>query len=58
MLEQKLFEHFEGLFLSDPGRLDAVLAWHRYNFAGAALDQPRLRALLAVPTGCRRPGAT
>jgi hypothetical protein len=46
VLEQKLFEHFEQLAQKDPGRLESILAWHRYHFAGAALDEPRLRALL------------
>lgn len=46
LLEQRLFEHFEGLAHDEPTRLEAVIAWHRYTFAGAALEEPRLRALL------------
>ncbi len=47
VLEQKLFEHFEQLADKDPARLESILAWHRYHFAGAALDEPRLRQLVA-----------
>jgi hypothetical protein len=46
VLEQKLFEHFEQLAKDDPARLQSVLAWHRYHFAGAALEERRLRDLL------------
>ncbi len=46
VLEARLFEHFERLARDEPDRLQAVLAWHRYALAGAALDEPRLRALL------------
>lgn len=45
-LERILFEHFEGLVKSDPARLEAVLTWHRYSLAGAALSDRRLRDLL------------
>lgn len=45
-LEQRLFEHFEQLAQTDPPRLESILAWHRYTFAGAALSEPRLRILL------------
>jgi len=45
-LEKILFEHFEGLVKSDPARLEAVLSWHRYSLAGAALSDRRLRDLL------------
>jgi HSP90 family molecular chaperone len=45
-LEKMLFEHFEGLMKSDPARLEAVLSWHRYSLAGAALSDRRLRDLL------------
>lgn len=46
VLEEKLFEHFERLAHEAPQRLEAIIAWHRYTLAGAALDEPRLRALL------------
>jgi molecular chaperone HtpG len=46
VLEEKLFEHFERLAGEEPNRLEAVIAWHRYALAGAALDEPRLRSLL------------
>lgn len=45
-IERILFEHFEGLVKSDPARLEAVLTWHRYSLAGAALSDRRLRDLL------------
>jgi len=45
-LEKILFEHFEGLMRNDPARLEAVLSWHRYSLAGAALGDRRLRDLL------------
>ena len=45
-LEKMLFEHFEGLMRTDPARLEAVLSWHRYSLAGAALSDRRLRDLL------------
>src|SRR5262249_57314184 len=46
VLEQRLYEHFERLAAEEPQRLEAIIAWHRYTLAGAALDEPRLRALL------------
>jgi hypothetical protein len=46
ILEQKLFEHFEGLVQKEPARLESILAWHRYHFTGAGLEVPRLRDLL------------
>ncbi|HYT91757.1 MAG TPA: hypothetical protein VEL76_23790, partial [Gemmataceae bacterium] len=46
VLEQRLFEHFEQLAEQQPARLEAIMAWHRYTLAGAALEEPRLRALL------------
>lgn len=45
-LERRLFEHFEALADVDPPRLEAVIGWHRYTIAGAALTEPRLRKLL------------
>jgi molecular chaperone HtpG len=44
-LEKLLFEHFETLAEKDPARMEAVLAWHRYTWAGAALSERRLRDL-------------
>ncbi len=45
-LESMLYAHLESLAARDPDRLAAMIAWHRYALAGAALDQPRLRRLL------------
>ncbi len=45
-LEIHLFEHLEQLAEKQPIRLRSILTWHRYTFAGAALSEPRLRALL------------
>lgn len=45
-LEAHLFDHFDKLATDDAARLESILAWHRYTFAGAALVEPRLRALL------------
>ncbi len=45
-LELHLFEHLEQLVEHQPIRLRSILTWHRYTFAGAALSEPRLRAIL------------
>ncbi|WP_437226893.1 ATP-binding protein [Planctomicrobium sp. SH661] len=45
-LEELIFEHFEKLARQDPARMEAVVNWHRYTFAGAALENGRLRNLL------------
>lgn len=46
VLENLLFEHLEKLAESDMPRLQAMITWHRYTLAGAALTEPRLRDLL------------
>lgn len=46
LLEETLYSHLELLAMADPTRFEALVAWHRYTLAGAALDQPRLRKLL------------
>lgn len=46
VLEELIFEHFETLVKTDPARLEVVVNWHRYSFAGAALENARLRKLL------------
>jgi hypothetical protein len=46
ILDRVVLEHLEGLAATDLPRLHALLSWHRYSFAGAALAEPRLRALL------------
>lgn len=46
LIEDLLYEHFEKLATNDPARLLAIVAWHRYTFAGAALTEQRLRDLL------------
>jgi molecular chaperone HtpG len=45
-LEHTLFNHFEALAEKDFRRLAALIAWHRYTLAGAALANERLRGLL------------
>lgn len=45
-LEELLYDHFERLARTAPQRLEAILQWHRYTFAGAALENRRLRNLL------------
>ncbi|HZN63801.1 MAG TPA: hypothetical protein VFB66_00745 [Tepidisphaeraceae bacterium] len=45
-IERVLYEHFERLAERDPQRLAAVINWHRYTLAGAALTDQRLRSLL------------
>jgi hypothetical protein len=45
-LEDLLFEHFEKLADTDLPRFEAVINWHRYTLAGAALINRRLRALM------------
>lgn len=45
-LEDFLFRHFEGLARKDPTRMRSILAWHRYTWAGSALNDKRLRTLL------------
>ena len=32
----------------EPSRLEAIVNWHRYLLAGAALAEPRLREILAM----------
>ncbi len=46
VLENLLFEHLEQLAEEDMPRLQAMITWHRYTLAGAALTVPRLRELL------------
>ncbi|HEX8914715.1 MAG TPA: hypothetical protein VF796_20355, partial [Humisphaera sp.] len=55
-LEDLLYKHFEELADRDLPRLQSVLSWHRYTFAGAALTNDRLRALLrkCYPFGTSR----
>lgn len=45
-LEERLYEHFEMLSKRDPAAMQSILAWHRYTWAGAAIQDRRLRALL------------
>ncbi len=45
-LEEAIYSHLERMAAHDPRRLQSLLTWHRYTFAGAALSQPRLRRLL------------
>lgn len=46
-IEELLYRRLEELAAQDPVRLRAIATWHRYTFSGAALDAPRLRAILA-----------
>ena len=46
ILTNRLYEHLEELSKNDPARLAGIIAWHRYTFAGAALEDARLRQLL------------
>lgn len=46
VLENLLFEHLEQLSENDMPRLQAMITWHRYTLAGAALTESRLRDLL------------
>lgn len=45
-IQNRIFEHFEQLAEQHPDRMQAILNWHRYTFAGAALEDRRLRDLL------------
>lgn len=45
-LQELIFQHFENLAQNDPKQLEAIINWHRYTFAGAALENARLRDLL------------
>jgi len=46
-LDDFLFSHLEKMAEDEPGRLEAIVNWHRYVLAGAALAEHRLRTLLA-----------
>lgn len=46
-LEEFLFTHLEKMSEEEPHRLEAIVNWHRYVLAGAALAEPRLRTLLS-----------
>ena len=46
-LNEFLFMHLETMADEEPSRLEAIVNWHRYLLAGAALAEPRLRELLA-----------
>ncbi len=45
-LNEFIFEHLEQLVISQPTRVEAIVNWHRYALTGAALGEPRLRAIL------------
>jgi HSP90 family molecular chaperone len=45
-IENHLFQHFEELAVSSPARMESLLTWHRYLWAGAGLFVPRIRELL------------
>ena len=46
-LNEFLFMHLEKMADEEPSRLEAIVNWHRYLLAGAALAEPRLRELMA-----------
>ena len=46
MLSNLIYDHFGMLATEQPKRLEAIIHWHRFTIAGAALDEPRLRELL------------
>jgi molecular chaperone HtpG len=46
-LDDFLFRHLEKMVEDEPHRLEAIVNWHRYVLAGAALSETRLRTLLA-----------
>ncbi|MCA9058351.1 MAG: hypothetical protein KDA85_07625, partial [Planctomycetaceae bacterium] len=41
-----LYQHLESIAATQPSRLEAIVNWHRYTLAGAALGEPRLRGIL------------
>ncbi len=45
-LEEKLYQHFELMVEKQPARFEAIVQWHRYTIAGAALLDARLRQML------------
>ena len=45
-LEELLYSHFENLVQNDPQRMESIINWHRYTFAGSAIENGRLRSLL------------
>lgn len=45
-LERLLFAHFDHIATREPQRMQAILHWHRYTLAGAALEHRSLRDLL------------
>ncbi len=45
-LEEFLLSHLETMADDQPGRLEAIVNWHRYHFAGAALSEVALRQLM------------
>jgi HSP90 family molecular chaperone len=45
-LEEFLFTHLETMAEEQPARLEAIVSWHRYHFAGAALSEAGLRQLM------------
>jgi len=46
ILEQHLYEHFEQMVTVEPARFEAIVQWHRYTIAAAALSDERLRLML------------
>lgn len=46
-LEEFLFNHFQELAQETPEQLQRIITWHRYTFAGSAIDDAKLRQLLA-----------
>ena len=45
-LEEQVYQHLEAMVEQQPRRFEAIVQWHRYTVAGAALADPRFRQLL------------
>ncbi len=45
-INEFLYAHLEQLAIRQPSRLEAIVNWHRYTLAGAALSERRLRSIL------------
>ncbi|MCA9063299.1 MAG: ATP-binding protein [Planctomycetaceae bacterium] len=45
-INEHLYRHLEELAEKQPARLEAIVTWHRYTIAGAALSESRLRLIL------------
>lgn len=46
VLQDRIYEYLETLAENEPDRMQAILNWHRYTFAGASVNDRRLRDLM------------